>query len=59
MGYEPKFGYVSWKNGRERENHAGFKGVVLEEDGKLVYYMTHGQTSNVGRLPVRFHTITL
>lgn len=59
MDYEPKFGYVSWKNGRERENHAGFKGVVLEEDGKLVYYMIHGQTSNVGRLSIRFHTITL
>lgn len=59
MGYDPKFGYVAWKNGRETEVHEGFKGVVLKEDNYLVYFMMHGQTSNVRRLGVRFHTLTL
>lgn len=59
MGYQPKFGYVAWKNGRETELHQGFKGVVFQEDDKLVYFMMHGQTSNVRRLGVRFHTVTL
>lgn len=59
MGYEPKFGYVAWKNDQESEIHEGFKGVVAKEGDYLVYFMMHGQTSNVRRLGLRFHTMTL
>lgn len=59
MGYEPKFGYVAWKNGRETEIHEGFKGVCFQQDDVMVYYMMHGQTSNVRRLGIRFHSISL
>lgn len=59
MDYEPKFGYVAHKNNLEEEIHEGFKGVCFKEGDLWVYYMMHGQTSNVRRLGVRFHTITL
>lgn len=59
MNYEPKFGYVAWKNNREVESHAGFKGVAFKYGEFLIYYCLHAQTSKLRRVSERHHSIIL
>lgn len=59
MNYSPKFGYTAWKNGREKEPHNGFKGVVFKSENFLIYFSLHAHTSSLRRISKRIHTITL
>lgn len=56
MGYAPKYGYTALKNGNENESHKGFKDIVMEVGGKLVYYGLHGHMSKGRRFGARHHT---
>ena len=58
MDYEPKYGYVAWKNEREDESHEGFKGHVFRIGPYFVYWSIHVQTSSLRRIDVKLHTIT-
>lgn len=59
MNYVPTFGYTAQKNNLEREPHPGFKGFVFKQDDYMVYYSIHAQTSDLRRVTLRFHTVTL
>lgn len=59
FGYEPKFNYVSFKNGNDGESNPGFKGFVYETHDHYVYYGLHAQTSGMSRIRNRFHTAHL
>lgn len=57
MGYEPKYGYAAWKNGREDESNEGFKNVVIRNGKYNVLIMFHAQTSSLRRVDETRHTI--
>lgn len=57
MGYQPKFGYTAWKNGRQDESHQGFKGYVFESGQYYVYINIHSHASNPKRYRTIFHTV--
>ena len=59
MGYNPRYGYTAWKNGREKESNHGFKSVVFRFRDVFVYYSVHVQTSKLRRVEEPRHTIAL
>lgn len=56
MDYWPRYGYMAWKNGKEKESHEGFKDYVLVVGEYSVYYNVHAQISYKRRFTERFHT---
>lgn len=59
FGYEPKFDYGAFKNNRQNEPNRGFKGFVFSQGPYWVYYSLHVITSDLLRVTLRLHTITL
>lgn len=57
-GVAPKYGYVSWKDGREGESNQGFKTYVFQSGPYLVSFFFHAQTSSLRRVSVKQHTIS-
>lgn len=56
MGYLSKYGYAALKNVNEDESYTGFKNIMMEVDGKLVYYGVHAQMSKGRRFGSRYYT---
>lgn len=58
MNYYPKYGLTEEKHTGGIESNPGFKDTVIKQDGLLIYFSTHVQTSSLRRVTARFHTVT-
>lgn len=59
MDYNPKYGLTEEKYTGGIESNPGFKDAVIKQDGLLIYFSEHVQTSSLRRVRARFHTVTV
>lgn len=61
IGYDAKLNFTATYNGRQAEQHQGFKGFAIrdEEQGLGWYINVHATTSDIARVCVQFHTVVV